>query len=113
VQRLFSTFPNSWPGVGLVILRLTAAFCLVGVANLLGDLGGTATLAQRCLSLVIAVLIVLALGTPVAAVSAAVIHAGIMTFGHRYDACSVTAAALGLALARAGSLVHRRVAVWS
>jgi putative oxidoreductase len=88
--------------VGLVILRLAAAFCLVGVANLLGDLGGTTTLLLRCLSLMIAVLIVLGLGTPVAAVSAAVIHAGILTFGHRYDASAVIATALGLALAMLG-----------
>ena len=25
MQRLFSTFPNSWPGCGLLILRLAAA----------------------------------------------------------------------------------------
>src|SRR6185369_8707730 len=28
LQRLFSTFPNSWPGVGLVLLRLCLAIAL-------------------------------------------------------------------------------------
>jgi uncharacterized membrane protein YphA (DoxX/SURF4 family) len=38
LQRLFSTFPNSWPGVGLLLLRLCLAIALLyvsapGVAN--------------------------------------------------------------------------------
>ena len=26
MQRLFSTFPNSWPGIGLILMRLSLAF---------------------------------------------------------------------------------------
>lgn len=39
MQRLFSTFPNSWPGVGLLLLRLClgAALIYCGVAGLLGS----------------------------------------------------------------------------
>ncbi len=38
MQRLFSTFPNDWPGCGLLILRLTAAApLLVGSASFFGD----------------------------------------------------------------------------
>ena len=34
MQRLFSAFPKSWPGVGLLLLRLAAgASCLSGVAQ--------------------------------------------------------------------------------
>lgn len=34
MQRLFSAFPNSWPGCGLLLLRLAAgATCLFGVAQ--------------------------------------------------------------------------------
>jgi putative oxidoreductase len=29
MQRLFSTFPNGWPGFGLLILRITAALPLL------------------------------------------------------------------------------------
>jgi hypothetical protein len=37
VQRLFSTFPGSWPGLGLLLLRLTVGFaCLVGLADRVG-----------------------------------------------------------------------------
>ena len=36
LQRLFSTFPNSWPGVGLLLLRLCLAIALLyfGIAGL-------------------------------------------------------------------------------
>jgi uncharacterized membrane protein YphA (DoxX/SURF4 family) len=38
LQRLFSTFPNSWPGAGLLLLRLGLGVALIycGVAGLLG-----------------------------------------------------------------------------
>jgi putative oxidoreductase len=38
VQRLFSMFPNGWPGKGLLLLRLVSGFLLVhdGVGELLG-----------------------------------------------------------------------------
>src|SRR5215469_7506210 len=29
VQRLFSTFPNGWPGFGLLLLRASVAFALI------------------------------------------------------------------------------------
>jgi putative oxidoreductase len=35
VQRLFSTFPRSWPGVGLLVLR-----CSLGLALLSSGIGG-------------------------------------------------------------------------
>jgi putative oxidoreductase len=34
MQRLFSAFPNSWPGAGLLLLRVGAgASCLFGIAS--------------------------------------------------------------------------------
>src|SRR3954452_12432273 len=30
LQRLFSTFPDGWPGVGLLLLRVGAAITLIG-----------------------------------------------------------------------------------
>ena len=32
LQRLFSTFPDGWPGFGLLLLRLGAGIALVGFA---------------------------------------------------------------------------------
>jgi putative oxidoreductase len=31
VQRLFSTFPNAWPGAGLLLLRLGLGTALIGI----------------------------------------------------------------------------------
>jgi putative oxidoreductase len=38
VQRLFSMFPNGWPGRGLLLLRFVAGFFLIkdGITELLG-----------------------------------------------------------------------------
>jgi putative oxidoreductase len=102
VQRLFSTFPNSWPGAGLLILRLVAGFCLVGVGTMLGDLGDSAALWLRCASCVAAVLLLIGLATPVAGIIDAAIQVGIMILEKRYDSLFLVAAALGLALAMLG-----------
>src|ERR1700722_83595 len=54
LQRLFSTFPNSWPGVGLLLLRVGLGVALIstGIAGhagkppyLIADIGGVFLLA--------------------------------------------------------------------
>jgi putative oxidoreductase len=102
VQRLFSTFPNSWPGAGLLILRLAAGFCLVGVATMLGYLGDTAALLLRCASILVALLLLIGLATPLAGTVEAAIQVGVMILDHRYDSSFLVAAALGMALAMLG-----------
>ena len=102
MQRLFSTFPNSWPGAGLLILRIAAGFCLVGVWTMLGDVGDTTALVLRCASLVVALLLLIGLGTPVVGMSEAAIQVGVMIIDRRYNSSSMLAAALGLALAMLG-----------
>jgi putative oxidoreductase len=102
VQRLFSTFPNSWPGAGLLILRFAAGIGLVGVTTTLGDLGDTAALFLRCTALVAAVLLLIGLATPVAGVVQAAIQVGIMIVSKHYDSSFLVAAALGIALAMLG-----------
>jgi putative oxidoreductase len=102
MQRLFSAFPNSWPGVGLLILRIAAGFCLVGVGNGLDDLGSTATLFLCCGSLVVAVLLVIGFATPVAGIGDAAIQLGVMILAKRYASLSMMAAVLGLALTMLG-----------
>jgi putative oxidoreductase len=102
MQRLFSTFPNSWPGAGLLILRIAAGLCLVGVWTMLGDVGDTTAVVLRCASLVVALLLLIGLGTPVVGMSEAAIQVGVMIIDRRYDSSSMLAAALGLALAMLG-----------
>jgi putative oxidoreductase len=102
VQRLFSTFPNSWPGAGLLILRVAAGSSLLGVDYMTSGLGDVATVLLRCVALTVAVLLMLGFGTPFAGVGEGVIQVGIMILDKRYDSSSMVAAALGFALAMLG-----------
>ena len=102
VQRLFSTFPNSWPGLGLLILRLATGFSLAAVAHVTGDLADVADLLDRCLVGGVVVLLWIGLWTPVAAVTAAAIQIGTMSLAHQYNSSSIVTAAVGFALAMLG-----------
>ena len=68
LQRLFSTFPNSWPGVGLFLLRLCLAAallysCLAGLSNP----SATIAFAQESIAAAGAALLIAGLWTPVIA----------------------------------------------
>jgi putative oxidoreductase len=102
MQRLFSTFPNSWPGLGLLILRFAAALSVAGVAHTVGDLAGAASLFARCGTDVVAVLICIGLWTPLAAFAGAAIQLTVATLGHRFELSLVVSAAMGLSLAMLG-----------
>ena len=102
MQRLFSTFPNSWPGAGLLILRLVGGFSLLGVGYLSSDLGDTTGTLLRCVSFAVAVLLWVGLWTPVAGTTGAIVQLCGITFDHGCTSSSVVAGALGLALAMLG-----------
>jgi putative oxidoreductase len=102
VQRLFSTFPNSWPGAGLLMLRLAAGFSLLGTRTFLVAFEGGIPLFLRYASLAVAVLILLGLATPVACLLDAAIQIGILVLDTRYESGPMLAAALGVALAMLG-----------
>ena len=48
LQRLFSTFPNSWPGFGLLLLRLGVGIALIylGISRFFGAPGAPITIAR-------------------------------------------------------------------
>ena len=102
VQRLFSTFPNSWPGIGLLILRSATGLSLASVAYVAGDLAGTASLLARCVVAGVAVLIWIGLWTPIAALTGVAIQVIVITLGHRFNLSLMVFAAMGLALAMLG-----------
>jgi hypothetical protein len=102
MQRLFSTFPNSWPGLGLLILRLATGFSLAAVAHVTGDLADTVDLLDRCLVGGVVVLLWIGLWTPIAAVTEAAIQIGTMSLAHQYNSSSIVTAAVGFALAMLG-----------
>ncbi len=103
MQRLFSTFPNSWPGLGLLILRFATGLSLAAVApHVAGDLAGTASLLVRCVAGGVAVLIWIGLWTPLAAVTGTAIQVIVITFGHGFELSLLVYAAVGLSLALLG-----------
>jgi putative oxidoreductase len=102
VQRLFSTFPNSWPGIGLLILRFAAGLSLAAVAHVARDLADTAGVLACCVVGGAAALIWIGLWTPLAAATGAAIHIIVITLGHQFNLSLVVFAAVDLSLAMLG-----------
>jgi putative oxidoreductase len=73
LQRLFSTFPNSWPGVGLLLLRLCLCIALLyfGIAGLSNPSEATAV-AQELIAAAGGILLLAGLWTPVMGVLIAI-----------------------------------------
>ena len=67
LQRLFSTFPNSWPGVGLLLLRVCLGVALIyfGIAGVSGTPSEPIALAQNSIATVAAIFLLAGLWTPV------------------------------------------------
>jgi putative oxidoreductase len=102
VQRLFSTFPEGWPGAGLAFLRVVAAIPALqhGAAGLLGAL--PAPMLLQMLTASAAVLLLVGLWTPVAGVLLAAAEL-CLAFSHPSDpSMHILHGALGAALAMLG-----------
>jgi uncharacterized membrane protein YphA (DoxX/SURF4 family) len=103
VQRLFSTFPEGWPGIGLLFLRTAAAIPTVqhGIALLLT----TPVVAHLVLQLTAtgaAALLLIGFWTPVAGVLLAMAET-FLAFSHSQDpSIHILLGALGVALAMLG-----------
>jgi uncharacterized membrane protein YphA (DoxX/SURF4 family) len=82
VQRLFSMFPNEWPGGGLLILRLAAGGFLL-VQGMAGFVAGAAWLAitLACMSVAVGLLIMFGLWTPVGCLSAVIAESWLLFIG--------------------------------
>jgi putative oxidoreductase len=67
LQRLFSTFPNSWPGFGLLLLRLGVGIALIylGISRLFGPLGAPITVARDSVEPAGGIFLIGGLWTPV------------------------------------------------
>jgi uncharacterized membrane protein YphA (DoxX/SURF4 family) len=70
LQRLFSTFPDGWPGLGLVLLRVGAAVPLIyfGTAGMAGTLEQSLSIALRLAAVTGGLLLLFGLWTPLAGV---------------------------------------------
>ena len=103
MQRLFSTFPEGWPGTGLIFLRAVAAIPLVqhGIAVLLTT-PLPAPIVPQVVAAGAAALLLVGLWTPVAGVLMAVAEL-CLTFSHPHDPwIHILLATLGAALAMLG-----------
>ncbi len=103
MQRLFSTFPEGWPGVGLAFLRAAAAIAPLqhGIAGLLTR-PLPALINLQLLAAGAAALLLVGLWTPVAGVLLAIAELGLV-FSHPVDPWRhILLGALGAALAMLG-----------
>jgi putative oxidoreductase len=85
-----------------LILRLGAAFSLLGMAHMSGAVVQASTLVFLCVSAADAALLVVGLWTPFTGVAAAAIHLGALSVGRELNYVFVVNAAVGLALAMLG-----------
>jgi putative oxidoreductase len=103
VQRLFSTFPNGWPGRALLLLRLVAAAPLLRQSvAFICDFNHSSALAIELLALASAVLLALGFCTPLAALLLVVLE-GWLAFhaGSLFEEHSLLAV-IGISLAMLG-----------
>jgi putative oxidoreductase len=103
VQRLFSTFPNGWPGRALLLLRLVAASPLLqqSIAFICGA-DHSSALPLELLALGAAVLLTLGFCTPLAALVQAALEAWMAFHGGRVLGEHTILTALGIGLAMLG-----------
>lgn len=102
MQRLFSTFPEGWPGTGLVFLRAITAIPLVQLAAGPLPLTVPLSLILQLLAAVCSALLILGLWTPIAGVMMAFFELCLMQFPPNGASMHVVLAALGVALAMIG-----------
>ena len=103
MQRLFSTFPGGWPGVGLLLLRVAAAAPLLPEAVPLfsGDYRGM-VLPFRLLETAGGVFLLLGLGTPIAAALQVFTEGWLAFVGGTFSPNHGALALMGLALMMLG-----------
>ena len=103
MQRLFSTFPNSWPGGGLFLLRLAVALPAAadGLFTLL-PLQSTWAVATGLVSSVTSALVLLGLWTPYAAAALGAAELSQLFFGGFPVEIQVSRTAIALSLVMLG-----------
>ena len=85
-----------------MILRLAAAFSLLDLARITQTVAQALTLLFHCVCALDAALLVAGLWTPIAGISVAAIHLGILSAALGLNSASVVGSAVGLALAMLG-----------
>jgi putative oxidoreductase len=108
VQRLFSTFADGWPGLGLLLLRLLTAAALIhfGIVNV-REAPPLATVVLQIIGAGAGMFLLVGLWTPVAGALIAIVKVWLAFsryFSHSGDPwIPIIQAALGAALAMVGT----------
>jgi len=103
LQRLFWTFAGGWPGVGLLIQRITTgAFLLYYAAIVLARTSKSAAMAPELIGAAARVLLLFGLWTPVAGVLIAFVETWNLLTHSDSPLISVILAILGVTLAMIG-----------
>jgi hypothetical protein len=101
MQRCFTMFPDRWPGVGLLVLRLTQAITVLDqIVHELLSPWPASTAILLCLGFGCAGLLLLGLWTPIAAGLITLVESALFISAH--DSTYLLTAALGLAILMLG-----------
>lgn len=103
MQRLFSTFPDGWPGAGLLLLRLAAAIpLLIGASPELHGLPHSTSSAVHLVAIGAGIFLFAGLWTPLAGALQAIIEIWTIFTPARDSGIHLLLAALGLGLVMLG-----------
>ena len=103
MQRLFSMFPNGWPGRALLLLRLVAGFILIGhgITILLAQ-NRLDVIAQQSLAIAAGIFLIVGLWTPITGLVVVIVEVWSAFSGVEHLHSAVLLGTLGAALAMLG-----------
>jgi uncharacterized membrane protein YphA (DoxX/SURF4 family) len=102
VQRLFSIFPDGWPGTGLLFLRAVTATPLLQFIKGPAAPAVTFSITLHLLAAGCSVLLMVGLWTPIAGLFMAGAELSLLLFRFNSSSMPIVLAALGVALAMIG-----------
>jgi putative oxidoreductase len=98
MQRLFSIFPNSWPGVGLLLLRISAALSISVIGHAVLPL----SLFLDTASIVLGILLMIGFCTPIAALGQVTIETWLLLSASQIRPVAAVSAVVGISLIMLG-----------
>jgi uncharacterized membrane protein YphA (DoxX/SURF4 family) len=103
LQRLFSMFPDDWPGRGLLLLRLVVGLFLIhdGLGGLMG-VPERESVAVQVIAAIAGIFLLVGLWTPIAGALVTVSELWIALTGAEHLRSNILLATLGIALAVLG-----------
>jgi uncharacterized membrane protein YphA (DoxX/SURF4 family) len=103
VQRLFSMFPNGWPGAGLMVLRLVAGGFLLTQGDARFSPGaGWVAITPAIIGIAAALLMLIGLWTPVGCLFAVVEESWLLLLGRVAPQSAILLLSISVAVAMLG-----------